>query len=125
MVDVFAAHLHAQYAVWEHDLDDTLPDRIGQVAVLAQAIRASRAPLRILAGDLNATPSSVEFRLLQRLTGMVDTLSWGLGNGAAAQEALFSRTCGYFGNDNAPAHVTRTCELPSRGAGLSILRAGQ
>ncbi|KAA0154148.1 hypothetical protein FNF29_02768 [Cafeteria roenbergensis] len=110
MVDVFATHLHAQYAVWESDLDDTLPDRIGQIAVLAQAIRASRAPLRILAGDLNATPSSVELRLLQRLTGMVDTLSWGLGTGEAAQAALFSRTCGYFGNDNSPAHVTKTSE---------------
>ncbi|XP_062552536.1 putative neutral sphingomyelinase [Armigeres subalbatus] len=82
LVNVYAAHLHAEY---DRKCDDYMAHRVIQAFDTAQFIESTRgnAVLQILAGDLNTEPGDLAYRVLQtnsKLTDTVDKKMYATGN---------------------------------------------
>lgn len=72
LVNVYAAHLHAEY---DRKCDDYMAHRVIQAYDTAQFIESTRgtAVLQILAGDLNTEPGDLAYRVLQTNSKLIDT----------------------------------------------------
>uniref|UniRef100_U5EWI2 sphingomyelin phosphodiesterase n=1 Tax=Corethrella appendiculata TaxID=1370023 RepID=U5EWI2_9DIPT len=71
-VNVYAAHLHAEY---NRDCDDYMTHRVIQAFDTAQFIETTRGDsiLQILAGDLNTEPGDLAYRVLTTSSFLTDT----------------------------------------------------
>jgi len=118
-VDVFNTHLIAQHSVMADDSCDSQPDRLVQAVDMAQAVRCSgSSELCILAGDFNSVAGSLDLRLLMRLTGLSDTLSWGAGSADDTSSAFCTPTFGAPSNTHTPGHVKSDSEPASARSSL-------
>lgn len=72
LVNVYAAHLHAEY---DRKCDDYMAHRVIQAYDTAQFIESTRgnAVMQILAGDLNTEPGDLAYRVLQTNANLIDT----------------------------------------------------
>ena len=73
-IRIYSTHTIAQYSVNDH----YHADRISQMWELGRFIQMtsnSSTDAVVLLGDLNSTPSSLEFQLFQNVSGLIDTYS--------------------------------------------------
>ncbi|XP_026747376.1 putative neutral sphingomyelinase [Trichoplusia ni] len=70
LINVYCTHLHAEY----HEDDIYLAHRVLQAHSTAELVNLTTAPadISILAGDLNATPGDISYKIITQLPKLID-----------------------------------------------------